>query len=177
MRVFPDKITKMEMKSAIARVRHFFAAATDRDFRRSALKEFDEARLLYRDHISETAESLRTFLLTDTIGNDTARADAIRLVALGEIVSALACLQCNGVERTRPTSSGTPYTGATWDDSDEIAQETIRLTVQKVMDELLEKHGAKVDSIYGDPRGHTVKLKLANGASNRGPGESLFGIG
>jgi hypothetical protein len=172
MRILADKITKTEIKSAIARVRRFIVAIPDRDFRNSAVVEFDNARFESRDHVAGTANAL-ALALDKQVGNpgrDACRADSIRLVALGEIVSALAVLQCNGVLRTRQGRLV-----ATWDESDETAQESIRLTVRQEMNRILAPYGAKVESLYGDPRGHTVKLAL-NGASNR-VSDSLFGVG
>jgi hypothetical protein len=174
--VLGQRVTATEVRTAIARARHFLANAKDKAFAKSALKEFDDARLNYRDHTTESTNDLRLVLSRQNSDLD-ARShidDALRLVALGEVASILSVLQCNGIARRRGPDN---YLAATWEESDDETQESIRVDLTQEMNRVLATYGAKVDSTYGDPRGHTVHLAFSDGATNRGAGSRVYGIG
>jgi hypothetical protein len=175
-KIINDRMPKIEVKLAIARARNFLSNAPDKEFARSALKEFDDARFNYRDHTVDLANDLRRVLCERRADLD-ARADAARLVALGEIVSILSVMNCNGVLRTRIQNNGKPYTGADWSESDDAISDAIRSAVSQEMNRILAPYGAKVESLHGDPRGRTVHIAFADGASNRGLGSRVYGIG
>ena len=150
------------------------------EFGASARKEFDGARLAFgsRDALRAAAD-LAKVLARQTEGLD--REDltldpALRLVGLAEGVNALACLMCNGVPRRQAGFGGKTYVGGSWTESDEILQEKTRAALIADMNAILQPYGARVVSSYGDPRGHVVHIAFADGASNRGGSEKVWGL-
>ena len=172
----PQVINQADMKAALTRARPLLGEGNG-PFVTSARLEFN--RGLFRREYGEPARSaneLAEALLRFTEERPGARADAMhdaaRLTALGEVANALATLQCNGVMRREADGR----TFGSWIEGDDEALEAARDKVRDEADEILKPYGARVDSIKGDPRGHTLLLVLP-GQTNRGLGGNLWGVG
>ena len=171
-----EQTTKGEMREALARARVMLG--TDHGaFARSARAEFYGARE-HRDHLPRAADDLAKALARqpDQARGNNPHNDAVRLVALAEAINALACLQCNGVQRVQAAAYGGTYKGGSWNDQDERQQETTRREIVRAMNAVLVFYGSRVAHSYGDPRGHVVHIELADQSSNRGGIERVWGL-
>ncbi len=170
-------ITKADLRAAFMQARLHLGLGNG-PFVTAARREFEEVRN-NRDHAAATARELQVELARQSpdLDDDSVRADACNLAALGEAANALACLQCNGVTRTTRNVNGSIYTGGSWFEEDDAALEAARESIQKRMNEILAHYGAAVARILGDPRGHTVYIQFADRASNRNRASGYWGVG
>ena len=170
----PQVINQADMKAALARARPLLGEGNG-PFVTSARLEFH--RGLFRQKYGEPARSaneLAEALYKLETGHRTPECQdaAARLTALGEVANALAALQCNGVMRREADGR----TFGSWIEGDDEALEAARDKVRTEAAEILKPYGARVDSIKGDPRGHTLLLVLP-GQTNRGFDGNLWGVG
>lgn len=168
--------TKQALSSSITRAGTAFF--TKDEFGAAARKEFDGNRRLNTGEAVEKAFALERALIdrAPSDGRGDRLHDAARLVGLAEAANALACLLCNGVPRRQKNASGGTYVGGSWIDEDEAAHGKALDLIRGSMNEILAKYDARVAAIHGDPRGHVVHIKFADGGSNRGPGSDVWGL-
>lgn len=101
-----------------------------------------------------------------------AASDAESLVRLGKRAARIAVQRCNGI--LRYDAEARRVLG-TWTDDDEARADKACGKIAKAAAEILTPYGATDIQVGGDPRGFTLKFRLASGRSNSFGGE-VWGV-